>query len=201
MKMRKSRRDEMYETGGFIDIPETITTAFINDYDELIINGKFRLIPSENSKRPFYMTGSQPLNEAYSHELLEAYQKISDTFEDFTQLMRKRVPYERWPAHCKIDGMDEKEFGKFLSNDWQKNKMVPVPDYASNVADFLLNRVQDMGRIEEKLGNILEDPIFDKLSKHNTYWNSSCEKLEELRVKFACLNDNLWAIMGIIRRE
>lgn len=48
----------------------------------------------------------QPLNETYKNEILEVYRKISDTFDDFTELMRRRVPYESWPSHCKIDGVN-----------------------------------------------------------------------------------------------
>lgn len=53
----------------------------------------------------------QPLNEAYQNEILKAYQKISDTFDDFTQLMRSRVPYESWPKHCQIAGINHELLG------------------------------------------------------------------------------------------
>ncbi len=47
----------------------------------------------------------QPLNEAYSNEILEAYQLISNTFDDFTQLMRSRIPFAQWPDHCRVPGI------------------------------------------------------------------------------------------------
>jgi hypothetical protein len=49
----------------------------------------------------------QPLNEAYKNEVLEAYQKISDTFDEFTKLIRSRIPYENWPDHCKVAGLNK----------------------------------------------------------------------------------------------
>lgn len=55
----------------------------------------------------------QPLNEAYHNEVLEAYQKISDTFDDFTQLMRKRIPYEEWPERLKIAGVSDSLKGEY----------------------------------------------------------------------------------------
>lgn len=58
------------------------------------------------------MNNQQPINEAYKNEILEAYQKISETFNDFTLLMRKRVPYDEWPSHCKMAGVSEELMGK-----------------------------------------------------------------------------------------
>lgn len=60
---------------------------------------------------------TQPLNEAYHNEVLEAYQKISDTFDDFTQLMRKRVPYEEWPDRLKIAGVSDSLKGEYEGKD------------------------------------------------------------------------------------
>ena len=123
----------------------------------------------------------QPLNEAYKNEILEAYQKISDTFDDFTQLMRSRVPYEEWPKHCQIAGIN------------------PT---SNQLEDKMISRIKDMGRVQERLKAILDDEIFDTLSKHNPYWDSKhepeCDKLDDLRRKFSCFQDNLWDIMGIL---
>ncbi len=121
----------------------------------------------------------QPLNEAYPNEVLEAYQKVSDKFYDFTKLICKRIPYEDWPKDLKVD--------------------------SENLPDCMIDKIQDMGRVEEKILNILEDDIFKKTSKHNPYWESELEqeadKLDDLRMKFACLNDNLWDIISILRKE
>ena len=63
------------------------------------------------SKQYLLLEVEQPLNEAYDNNLLEAYQKISDTFDDFTQLMRSRTPYESCPEHCKIARVSEDLMG------------------------------------------------------------------------------------------
>jgi len=92
--------------GGYIEFPETITEAYISKNpwrdgpgEVLIINDKWMLLP----------TGD--MNEAYGNDLLTAYQKISDTFDDFTKLMRMRVPYESWPLHCRIAGLNPDSLG------------------------------------------------------------------------------------------
>lgn len=70
-----------------------------------IINEEFNLLEKASM--------TQPLNEAYHHEVLEAYQKISDTFDEFTQLMRKRIPYEDWPERLKIAGVSDELKGEY----------------------------------------------------------------------------------------
>ncbi len=153
----------------------------------------------------------QPLNEAYGNDLLQAYQKISDTFDDFTQLMRKRVPYESWPKHLQIAGLDPDSLGpidppgtKIKGFDkWPK--MEPIPDYTDHTSNHLIAKIQDMGRIEEKLLTLLDDEIFEKTNKHSPYWHSkdedSADKLDDLRRKFSCMHDNLWDIISILRRN
>lgn len=161
----------------------------------------------------------QPLNEAYKNEILEAYQKISDTFDDFTQLMRKRVPYDNWPNHMKIAGVSEEMMGKYLKCDPPGTKFdafshlkriepVPIPEYEAPKPELsvaILSKIQDMGRIEEKLLTLLDDDIFETTSKHNPYWHSENEeigdKLDDLRRKFSCLHDNLWDIIAILRKD
>lgn len=161
----------------------------------------------------------QPLNEAYQNEILEAYQKISDTFDDFTQLMRSRVPYESWPKHCQIAGINPDLLGPAnigcsppgskINGFDKRPEMVPIPDFtnptSNQLEDKMISRIKDMGRAQERLKMILDDEIFETLSKHNTYWHSKYEpesdKLDDLRRKFSCLSDNLWDIMGILRTE
>ncbi len=69
------------------------------------------IVPPRPPQREAIM--KQPLNEAYSNEVLEAYQRISDSFDDFTQLMRKRIPYEEWPERLKIAGVSEELLGEY----------------------------------------------------------------------------------------
>lgn len=200
---------------GYIEFPETITEV-VNKGDHLLVNNKYKMIPTKNPDSPFRKEEmKQPLNEAYQNEILEAYQKISDTFDDFTQLMRKRVPYEEWPKHLQIAGINPDLLGpadppgtKIKGFD-KPPVPVGIPDFtdpiSNQVIDRLISKIKDMGRIQERLKTILDDEIFETLSKHNTYWHSKNEaegdKLDDLRRKFSCLNDNLWDIMGILRTE
>jgi hypothetical protein len=53
----------------------------------------------------------QPVNEAYSHELLEAYTVARDIVFECENLIYKRIPYEEWPENCKIAGVSEDLMG------------------------------------------------------------------------------------------
>ena len=167
-------------------------------------------------------------------ELLEAYQKISDTFDDFTQLMRARVPYESWPKHCQIGGVNPELLGPASGNlgcdppgtpidfDSHLKRLPPVPipepqkdiwallkekgfDPTKALPTAMISRIEDIGRAQQKLKTILDEDIFDITSKHNPYWNSKheeeSEKLDDLRRKISCLNDNLWDLMTILQRD
>jgi len=124
-------------------------------------------------------------------ELSDAYKKIYDNFDDFVNMVRKDVgPYEEIKNIIKAD-----------------RAVVPIP---ANVKTYMLpneliHKLQDIGRIEEKLLNLTEDQIFENLSKHDEYW--SCEdpdtsdKLDELRMKFGYINDKIWDIISIIRKD
>ncbi len=160
----------------------------------------------------------QPLNEAYQNEILEAYQKISDTFDDFTQLMRKRIPYEEWPDHCKVVA------GCEVSTPDIRVKIDTLPDpiYAteSSVLNILkskeldstktlpeqmISRIQDIGRAQEKLQSILDDDMFDNLSKHDPYWHPTADeevdRFYDIRMKMSFLHENLWKVMGILNKD
>ncbi len=234
----------------------------------------------------------QPLNEAYGNKLLEAYNKISNTFDAFTQLMRQRVAVEYWPEDLKaIAGVNEEFLGprecvvcnpemlhlhdsdsimKFCSehnvkdvynmgkkmsgeceecsqhtlecicsleqcitNGWKSIQSTSRPDEsframfrvmlkwkkhldewedkkhdvnATNIfPQAVISRLEDIGRAQNKLAGILDEPIFDKLSKHNVYWHSDNEqasdKLDDIRLKLSCISDNLWDLLAILRRE
>ncbi len=265
---------------GHIRLPEPITKVYVREtvdcggcqIDELIINDKYIMV-EDNSLNPTYRYEMMETDkQKQQKELLESYQKISDTFDDFTKLMRSRVPYDQWPEHCKIAGVNPemlgpieekpepinfgkeicelsdkvgKELQEALKHGWKNVQPNNRPDesframvllmskwmnfirakeqYAehnNNIWDILkargldptkafpmamIDRVQDIGRAQERLKSILDDEIFEKLSKHNPYWDSNhepeCEKLDDLRRKFAQMNDNLWDLWAILRAE
>ncbi len=149
---------------------------------------------------------NQPLNEAYKHEVLEAYQKISDTFDNFTQLMRKRVPYEEWPDHCKsaIPSIGCDAPATPIQQTLKQPEHVNIPD-ASGLSLAILGRIQDIGRAQEKLQSILDDDMFDNLSKHDPYWHPTIgeeiDRLYDIRMKMSFLHENLWKVMGILNKN
>lgn len=72
-------------------------------------------------------------------------------------------------------------------------------------AKLMVSRIEHIGRAHQALFRLLQDDIFENLSKHNPYWESEHEaendKLYDTRMKLSCLNDNLWDIMRILTLE
>lgn len=124
----------------------------------------------------------QPLNEAYSNELLEAYQKISDTFNDFTLLMRKRVPYEKWPEHCKIAGVSEDLKGNEEDSDPLQLKTPPVSNFKEEMRPHFSKCLEDL---QESLNtgwygfqsNCRPDVSFRAMVKIIQKWKESVESM------------------------
>jgi hypothetical protein len=122
-------------------------------------------------------------------ELSDAYKKIYDNFDDFVNMVRKDVdPFK--------DNM-KSDFPNFNPRpDTVKKYMLP---------NEIIHKLQDIGRIEEKLLRLTEDPIFEHSSKHDTYWHSKDEeasdKLDDLRMKMNYINEKLWDVIGIIRKD
>ena len=54
---------------------------------------------------------TQPLEEAYHSEILEVHQKMDDMLKEMSDLMKRRIPYDEWPPHCKILGENEDFMG------------------------------------------------------------------------------------------
>lgn len=133
----------------------------------------------------------QPLEEEYANEVIEAYQMACFATSEMRNLMLRRVPYEDWPQHLKI--ADEA---------YSTHELMHT---GNDLSDKILKRIQDMGRIEERIKSILDQEIFEQLSKHNPYWDSedekTCDKFYDLRMTLSAIYDNLWDIMGIIRKE
>ena len=154
------------------------------------------------------MADKQPLNEAYHNEVLEAYAKISDTFDSFTQLMRSRVPVEEWPKDLQgIAGVSEELLGK---SNQQVLTVSHCPPPEPKQMDLslpcaMISRIEDLGRAQHKLKMILDIDILNNLSKHDPYWNSDhefeCNKLHQIRIKLSCLSDELWDLWTILRKE
>ncbi len=74
-----------------------------------------------------------------------------------------------------------------------------------NVIKTMLARIQDIGRAQQALYRVLQDDIFDILSKHDPYWHSEHEKeadkLDDIRMKLGCFSDNLWDVYRILNTE
>lgn len=69
----------------------------------------------------------------------------------------------------------------------------------------IIQRLEDMGRVKERLDKLLEFEIFDDLSKHNTYFHSEHpleeDKLYDLRCKLCAIQDSLKEINSILYKD
>ncbi len=143
---------------------------------------------------------TQPLNEAYSNEVLEAYQVNSDLLLSIGKLIALRIPYEEWPKEFQIAGISEDLMGR---------APIKLPHSVSDPIlpsqSEILNRIHNMGRIEERILSLLDEEIFENLSKHNPYWDSEHEpegdKLHDTRMRLSCIKDNLWDIISILKNN
>lgn len=83
--------------------------------------------------------------------------------------------------------------------------MLTASPGGENPLQFLISRIEDIGRCREKLSIIINDDIFETLSKHNPFWESvyekEGEKLEELRFKFRQLQDSLLSLQNILENQ
>lgn len=65
-------------------------------------------------------------------------------------------------------------------------------------------RVEDLGRIREKLSVILESEIFDSARMHDEAFLERFkdeDQLDSLRMQLKCLSDNLWDCFAIARGD
>jgi len=65
----------------------------------------------------------------------------------------------------------------------------------------VIRRLEEIGVAREKLDVVMEDDIWLDLSKHNTYWHSDDEKLNDVRMKLSYISDKLWEIIGILHGD
>lgn len=176
--------------GGYIDVGFQIESMAIED-DELVVRGQGmeRRITGEELKE---------------NELIQAYRKIHETFDDFTQLMRARIPYKEWPEHLQIAGINEDLLGPA---DKKEEKMSGECDECGEhalecICNAVMKRIQDMGRAQEKLKTILDSDIFGKAA-FDPYWTHDNEdfdnRLDEIRLRIAVLEDNLWDVWAVLR--
>ena len=65
----------------------------------------------------------------------------------------------------------------------------------------VIRRLEEIGVAREKLNVIMEDDIWLDLSKHNAYWHSNDDKLNDVRMKLSYIGDKLWEIRSILYGE
>ena len=71
---------------------------------------------------------------------------------------------------------------------------------------YLVKRVELLGKIEILLKNVLQNPAFENLSKHNPYWGSGDEEedadsLDETRLRLSFIEQQLCDIMELIYHD
>lgn len=70
---------------------------------------------------------------------------------------------------------------------------------------ILLKRLHVLGRIHEKLLKLMDEEIFDSLSKHNPYWldenEATSAKLHNVRCNVMMINDQIHEIWALLEEE
>ena len=69
----------------------------------------------------------------------------------------------------------------------------------------VVNKLLKVGRAYQLIMLLLDDDIFDNLSKHDPFWDSEhdaeADKLHDLRFKFQHMSDQLYDIVALIDTE
>lgn len=65
--------------------------------------------------------------------------------------------------------------------------------------DYFLNVGKAIAYIEE----ILDNELFENLSKHNEYWQDKDddERLNDTRCRLSYINERLWQVMSLLNNE
>jgi hypothetical protein len=71
--------------------------------------------------------------------------------------------------------------------------------------DQLINKLLSIGRCLEIIDRLLENTLFDDLSKHNEYWHSEHElegdKLDETRMSLAAVQEDLLRVWETLKER
>ena len=75
----------------------------------------------------------------------------------------------------------------------------------NKLEEIMISKIKNCGRVEEKIRCLLDNNVFDILSKHDYYWHSihdvEAEKLDELRRKISCFQDVLCDIIALLKSD
>lgn len=70
---------------------------------------------------------------------------------------------------------------------------------------YTVKALISIGRAEKLVDKLLDNPLFDDLSKHNRYWDSEHEKeadlLHDIRCQLMSINEGLSEIAGELHIE
>ena len=74
------------------------------------------------------------------------------------------------------------------------------------LARQMIDKISDIGRIEILLKEVLDNELFDDLSKHNPYWQDTEQakaedRLYQIRWKLSAIKDGLWSVMEVINKD
>jgi hypothetical protein len=82
---------------------------------------------------------------------------------------------------------------------------VLMTDSPESIIKLMITRIEDIGRIKEKMRLVLDNQLFDDLSKHNPYFHSENvlegDKLDDIRMRLGCLLDQLIEIYEILNQD
>jgi hypothetical protein len=69
----------------------------------------------------------------------------------------------------------------------------------------VISRLEDIGAARMLVAGILGHSIFDDLSKHNPYWESTdsvaCEKLYDTRCELRAIEEGLLQVASVLKKD
>lgn len=179
-------------TGRFIKVPEFIP---IPDLETIIRPEPPKNFPKSFLEEVFFCEESLEscLEDGWSH--IQPSNRPDESFRAMVKIISK------WKMY--LEARDKKEEADKKIIDGMKARGVDVD---AKMSEAILNRLQDIGRAQQKLKSILDEDLLEQHSKHYPYWHTddlevANDRLHDLRCKLNCLSDNLWDLWTILRKE
>jgi hypothetical protein len=127
------------------------------------------------------------------------YQGIPPTYKQVRfvgmaiRTIRNGLVHEEWQIN------DQASLLKQLRPEENRNEA------KKSVDGLFWNRIINVGRALEKLEVVLDQDIFDELSKHNPKWDSEhepeAETLHQVRGRLSYMHDQLWDIFALLKQD
>ncbi len=140
------------------------------------------------------MKETQPLNEAYSNEVLEGFMDHRDIYMARNNLISNRVPYEEWHEEYKLPGIGCDPKGTKFSGFEKPPLPMNIPDFPPEMSSHSKKALKDLKECLEKgvyhvQSDCRPDESFRAMIEIFQKWIDcieSCEKKSRKKSKSVC---------------